>query len=187
MFCGNCGRKLSESARFCPECGTAVVREGDPPTPAMENTEKMSNAETGAMQAQDLIQDQEQTQTQAQDPVQDQKQTQTQAQNQYQAQNQNMQANQEVINIPIAGYDPRWDYTPIKMWGYFWYNILFAIPLIGLIFILVFSFGGTKKINLRNYARSFFCWLIIGAIVSVILLIILLCVYQTGFKMTYFL
>ena len=63
------------------------------------------------------------------------------------------------------------EYTPISMWGYFGYSILFAIPVVGLICIIVFSFGGSRNINLRNYARSFFCWLIIGAVIFIILLI----------------
>ena len=54
------------------------------------------------------------------------------------------------------------EYRPITMWGYFGYSILFAIPLVGIILLLVFSFGGTRNINLRNYARSYFCWIIIG-------------------------
>ena len=33
------------------------------------------------------------------------------------------------------------------------------------IFILVFSFGGTNNINLRNFARSYFCVLIILLII----------------------
>lgn len=53
------------------------------------------------------------------------------------------------------------DYTPISMWGYFGYQLLFAIPCVGFIMLLVFSFGGTKNINLRNFARSYFCMLII--------------------------
>ncbi len=55
------------------------------------------------------------------------------------------------------------DYTPISMWGYFGYEILFAIPCIGFIMLCVFSFGGTKNINLRNFARSYFCLVIIVA------------------------
>lgn len=53
------------------------------------------------------------------------------------------------------------EYKPISMWGYFGYQILFAIPIIGFILLLVFSFGGTRNINLRNYARSYFCLFII--------------------------
>ena len=58
------------------------------------------------------------------------------------------------------------EYRPITMWGYFGYSLLFAIPLVGFILICVFSFGGSKNVNLRNFARSYFCWLIIGVILS---------------------
>ncbi len=63
------------------------------------------------------------------------------------------------------------EYRPITMWGYFGYQILFALPLVGLILILVFSFGGTKNKNLRNFARSYFCVYIIALIVVVIVAI----------------
>lgn len=64
------------------------------------------------------------------------------------------------------------EYRPISMWGYFGYELLFSIPLVGFILILVFSFGGTRNINLRNFARSYFCFLIIGLIIAVIVLIL---------------
>lgn len=63
--------------------------------------------------------------------------------------------------VPVRDYDPSKDYTPISMWGYFGYSILFLIPFIGLILVLVFSFGGTHNINVRNFARSQFCVFII--------------------------
>ena len=53
------------------------------------------------------------------------------------------------------------EYQPISMWGYFGYEILFSIPLIGIILLLVFAFGGTRNINLQNYARGHFCGLIL--------------------------
>ena len=51
----------------------------------------------------------------------------------------------------ILNYEPGMDYNPISMWGYFGYGLLFSIPIIGFILAIVFSFGGTKNINLRNY------------------------------------
>ena len=60
------------------------------------------------------------------------------------------------------------EYTPITMWGYFGYSFLFSIPLIGFIITCVFAFGGTSNVNLKNYARSMFCWLIIFLVVFVI-------------------
>ena len=64
-------------------------------------------------------------------------------------------------------------YKPISMWGYFGYEILFAIPLIGFIILLVFSFGGTQNINLKNFARSYFCFFIIGLIITIIVAILI--------------
>ena len=60
------------------------------------------------------------------------------------------------------------EYRPISMWGYFGYEILFAIPLVGFILLLVFAFGGSRNINLRNFARSKFCVLILTVVLTVI-------------------
>ena len=62
------------------------------------------------------------------------------------------------------------EYRPISMWGYFGYEILFSIPIVGFILLLVFSFGGTKNVNLRNFARSYFCVLIIAVVVVAIIM-----------------
>lgn len=61
---------------------------------------------------------------------------------------------------------------PISMWGYFGYEILFSIPIVGFILLLVFSFGGTKNVNLRNFARSYFCFLIVVVILVIIIAVI---------------
>lgn len=66
--------------------------------------------------------------------------------------------NNQTLNIPE-------EYKPISMWGYFGYQILFSIPCIGIILLLVFSFGGTQNINLKNFARSYFCFLILSSII----------------------
>lgn len=51
-------------------------------------------------------------------------------------------------------------YKPISMWGYFGYQILFAIPIIGWIFVIVFAISAPNY-NLKNFARSQFClWII---------------------------
>ena len=52
------------------------------------------------------------------------------------------------------------EYKPITMWGYFGYQILFSIPVIGWIFVIVFALTATNQ-NLKNFARSQFCLLII--------------------------
>lgn len=66
------------------------------------------------------------------------------------------------------GYEGSDQFRPISAWGYVGYSILFAIPLIGLIFWLVFIFSD-KNINRRSFARSYLCgWLIASIIVAAI-------------------
>ena len=65
---------------------------------------------------------------------------------------------------PYQQFDPRFDYTPITMWGYFGYQILFSIPIVGFICALIFALSA-HNINLRNFARSYFCFLIIVLVI----------------------
>lgn len=62
------------------------------------------------------------------------------------------------------------EYRPISMWGYFGYELLFSIPCIGFILLLIFAFGGNKNYNVRNFARSYFCFLIIVVILVALMI-----------------
>ena len=53
------------------------------------------------------------------------------------------------------------------MWGYFGYQLLFAIPIVGFICLIVFSLSNSN-INRRNYARSYFCIVIIALVVGLV-------------------
>lgn len=64
------------------------------------------------------------------------------------------------------------EYRPISMWGYFGYQILFSIPCVGFIALLIFAFGGTKNVNLKNFARSYFCFTIILVVLVVLFTIV---------------
>jgi len=57
-------------------------------------------------------------------------------------------------------------------WGYFGLQILFSIPLVGFILLIVFSLDNSH-LNRRNYARSYWCGLIIWVILMVVLFVIL--------------
>lgn len=61
-------------------------------------------------------------------------------------------------------------YKPIGAWGYVGYQILFSIPVIGIILLIVFSLSD-ENINRRNFARSYFC--------VVLLVILLLVIFGT--------
>lgn len=55
-------------------------------------------------------------------------------------------------------------FTPITAWGYLGYQLLFAIPFVGLILLIVFALND-ENINRRNLARSYFCAMLIGVII----------------------
>jgi len=64
------------------------------------------------------------------------------------------------------------EYRPISMWGYFGYEILFSIPIIGFICLIVFAIG-SKNINKKNFARSYFCY-------TIIICLIALCIFAVA-------
>lgn len=59
-------------------------------------------------------------------------------------------------------------YKPISMWGYLGYQLLFAIPVLGWIMLFIFAFGKDENINVRNFARSYFCFYIICGILFIL-------------------
>lgn len=63
------------------------------------------------------------------------------------------------------------EYRPLSPWTYFGYSILFAIPVVGFILLIIFSFDNSN-INRRNYARSFFCVYVLAFIAFIILIIL---------------
>lgn len=62
------------------------------------------------------------------------------------------------------GYSGEPQFKPISSWGYFWYTVLFCIPVIGFLMLIIFALS-KKNINRRNFARSFFCALLMCIIV----------------------
>ena len=60
----------------------------------------------------------------------------------------------------------------LSPWAYFGLKILFAIPLVGFILLIVFSLDNSH-LNRRNFARSYWCDLILGIVVTVLLFILL--------------
>ena len=64
-------------------------------------------------------------------------------------------------------------YRPLSAWGYFGLKILFAIPIVGFVFLIVFSIS-RGNINRRSFARSYWCaYIIIGGIILTVFLIAL--------------
>ena len=63
-------------------------------------------------------------------------------------------------------------FRPLSGWAYFGLQLLFAIPIVGFIFLIVFSFNGSN-INRRNFARSYWCALLVFGVIALVVLIIL--------------
>ena len=60
-------------------------------------------------------------------------------------------------------------YTPIKPFAYFFLQILYSIPVIGFIFLIIHAIGH-ENINRKNFARSYFCGLILVVIIFIVVM-----------------
>ncbi|MBQ7005048.1 MAG: zinc-ribbon domain-containing protein [Clostridia bacterium] len=163
MFCKNCGCSLDEGVKFCKKCGTRVEYEevsyDVKPEPVTVPNKAESNDPFPKFQPNYSA-----PENNYGAPAQ---------QNNFNAPNYQEPQPQIILNqIPQNQYSPQ--YRPISAWGYFGYNLLFSIPLVGFICLIIFSLS-SDNINRRNYARSFWCWfalaLILGAVFGVLVLI----------------
>ncbi len=72
-------------------------------------------------------------------------------------------------------------YKPITPLGYVGYSLLFSIPLVGIILLFVFSFGGTANINLKNFSRG----MLISVAIGIVLVILFSLIFGTAFTQYY--
>lgn len=77
-------------------------------------------------------------------------------------------APQNAFRIPMGRQGIPAEYKPLGAWTYFLYAVLFSIPLVGLVLLIVFSCGGTTNYNLRNYARSYFCAMLVALVLAAV-------------------
>lgn len=61
---------------------------------------------------------------------------------------------------------------PLSPWAYFGYQILFSIPLVGFIMLIILSTKAARNVNLRNFARSYWCAVLIGVILGILVVIL---------------
>ena len=62
------------------------------------------------------------------------------------------------------------EFKPIGTFGYIGLDILFAIPIIGWIFLIVFCFSDAN-INRRNYARAHVIVFLLSVIIAIVLVL----------------
>ena len=78
-----------------------------------------------------------------------------------------------VASAPITEANLPAQFKPLGPWAYFGLTLLFSIPIVGFIFLIIFSVKKTN-INRRNFARSLWIPIVIAAIVFGILFVIAL-------------
>lgn len=169
MRCKICGAECSDDMLFCKDCGSPLKKSPSAAkVPEWDMEEETEAPEVPPSRPQrNTYAEQEQSQPRHQEAAGRSQQKHSEKKSKSRA----SKAAPEYVPVQSNPNTIPEDYKPISMWGYFGYELLFAIPLVGFILILVFSFGGTRNKNLKNFARSFFCVWIIAVVLIVILLI----------------
>ncbi|HOZ54199.1 MAG TPA: hypothetical protein PKY25_02610 [Bacilli bacterium] len=78
-----------------------------------------------------------------------------------------------VVPTPSVESTPTLQFNLLSPWAYIGYNILFSLPIIGLIMMIVFAVDkDTYNVNRRNYARSMLYAMLLVAAISTAIIII---------------
>lgn len=83
------------------------------------------------------------------------------------------------VSTPCAPALPQ-ENQPLSPWAYFGLSLLFNIPVVGFVFLIVFSCS-RANINRRNFARSYWC---IYLLLAVILAIMAVCGGSFAYQFT---
>ncbi|MBR2880483.1 MAG: zinc ribbon domain-containing protein, partial [Oscillospiraceae bacterium] len=143
-FCTNCGATLNDDARFCTECGATLEAAAAQSAAAAAPPPPPPQAAAPVMQAAPPPQ----AAPAAEKPKKKKKERPV----------------YEDYDAPAPGSK----YAPISTWGYIGISLLACIPIVGFILLIVWAFGGCKKINKRNFARAMLIMMAIGLVFSLI-------------------
>ena len=161
MKCVNCGNELSANAKFCTSCGTPVKQEPvaapvvEPVIPPV--VEPIAPPVVEAPPVQPVAAPVRPVTPPPVRPV---------------APQPVRPAAPQPVIVNAAPALPR-ENRPLGAWAYFGLQLLFSIPLVGFICLIVFSLDDSN-INRRNFARSYWCGLIIGLVLTIALLVLVL-------------
>lgn len=71
---------------------------------------------------------------------------------------------------PVAVQNPRATSDGVGSWMLA--QLIAAIPVIGIIYLLVVAFGGTPSLSRRNWARALFMWQLLAIVAVVVLAVV---------------
>lgn len=74
-----------------------------------------------------------------------------------------LQADEEVEDTKVP--------KAVSVWTYLGYQILFLIPVVGLVTLLFLTLGGTDNRNIRNFAIAYLCKIFILIIIAIIMFV----------------
>ena len=163
-FCTNCGTTLEADAVFCPECGAKV----NLVTPVLQNAGAVEEAPEKPVQAPQDPQSAAPAPAPAYEPAPAPAPAYTPA--------------SAPAYTPASAPDPapaapapekpeepvREDVSKtVKTPAYFWLMLLYAIPVIGLIIMIIMACAARNK-SIRNFAKAHLVWLLIGLILLLV-------------------
>ncbi len=64
-------------------------------------------------------------------------------------------------------------YQPMSPWGFLGLQILYSVPIVGLVFMIIFTFS-KGNMSRRNFTRSYWCALLVLAIIAVLFIAVVL-------------
>lgn len=170
MFCENCGTKLPDGTFYCTECGTPTKREDvaveEPIVTAQEpivaEEPVIAEQEPSVVTPEPIISELEQpvvaTNVYSQGPY---------------AQNAYAQPQQPQGPITITEDDLPEEYKPLSPVSYFGLQMLYTIPIVGLIFMIIFSIS-RGNIHRRNFTLSYWFPMIIAITLAIIAIVVML-------------
>lgn len=151
MYCKNCGTQLKDGVKFCHACGTAIeIMEPIKFEEPIEINEPVEIAEPFEFEIPIEVYE-------TVEPA---------------------ETIQPTIVEPQQNTIPP-EYQPMGAWAFFWLRILFAIPVVGLVFLIIFSFSG-GNLSRRSFARSYWCGLLIVGIAFLAVLSLYLILMSIG-------
>lgn len=188
-FCKNCGQELNPRASFCINCGTPVEKivenvASEPPKaepavsePIQENvavaTEIVQNASVEEATPDNA------TNSQNNEYIAPQNSTQPEVRPAPQPVPQAAVKPGKVVTKIIRERDLPERFKPLGAWSYFWLSVLYNIPIVGFIFLIIFSFS--DNINKRNFTRSFWIpFFLVLILCAAYLVLMLVGVFSTG-------
>ena len=165
ISCPNCSALLDESKKFCTECGKKLplMEEQQQDEIAMQETQKFT------LQEDKTLEEAVKAVFQKEDDEEDDKKARKKSRKNKKKKeilDKEDKEQQTIVDFSALAGSTLDDspYEPITAWGFIGILALFAIPVIGWIFAIVWACGGCRKLNKRNLSRGY---LLILALVAV--------------------